>query len=452
MLLHAAMNHADQQMNNFGQRQLCDRTNVPQVGHCGRSYMPDDARVNRSKDRSVVAAEIQAGRRSAGAGGAHAEPASSTYARVASEAEAVAKSTGSELFIALPAMRKDWEPGAWLAAVQRTSYQSPSNSLPETFGKAFRAIRPLVRHTHSLIHKSLIRSIPWSIGERCLGRKGCQQAACEHVRTCADPLGTDCNFKEQFKRFGGRLQACSGLALHCRAWVGVFAAACASCAADANTSNVEALLMLGAAWSALNGDDTAPNPFGLALQPIVSSFSRRMDAYMQREGPVLTQALASTVPPQANLRCPLHVSPAAAALAAQLEPLYPTGRNLFYAEGNNSLSYAPYRVLPSLPAFNRSGIARRILVDVGAGPFHTSPKHLLDTYAAIDFPFTDAFLMEQSTDTGTVPSSYAQRTKIRQIKKFVRVGTRDPETDVVAWLPTVATEADFVALKFDGMH
>ena len=189
--------------------------------------------------------------------------------------------------------------------------------------------------------------------------------------------------------------------------------------------------MLGAAWSALNGDDTAPNPFGLALQ---QSFPAFLVEWMRTcsARPVLTQALASTVPPQANLRCPLHVSPAAAALAAQLEPLYPTGRNLFYAEGNNSLSYAPYRVLPSLPAFNRSGIARRILVDVGAGPFHTSPKHLLDTYAAIDFPFTDAFLMEQSTDTGTVPSSYAQRTKIRQIKKFVRVGTQIQRP---MWLP-----------------
>ena len=113
-LLHAAMNHANQQMNNFGQRQLCDRTNAPQVGHCGRIYVPDDARVNRSKDRSVNAAEIEAGRRSAGAGGAHAEPASSTYARLASEAEAVAKSTGSELFVALPAMRKDWEHGSQL--------------------------------------------------------------------------------------------------------------------------------------------------------------------------------------------------------------------------------------------------------------------------------------------------------------------------------------------------
>ena len=70
---------------------------------------------------------------------------------VASEAEAVAKSTGSELFIALPAMRKDWEPGAWLAAVQRTSYQSPSNSLPETFGKAFRAI-PTSGSSHAQPH------------------------------------------------------------------------------------------------------------------------------------------------------------------------------------------------------------------------------------------------------------------------------------------------------------
>ena len=45
------------------------------------------------------------------------------------------------------------------------------------------------------------------------------------------------------------------------------------------------------------------------------------------------------------------------------------------------ISFLPYRVLPSLPAFNRSAARRAILVDVGANGFYASPKHLIDLYA-----------------------------------------------------------------------
>jgi hypothetical protein len=156
----------------------------------------------------------------------------------------------------------------------------------------------------------------------------------------------------------------------------------------------------------------------------------------------------------APLTCPSTPPDVPSKAIEQLEPLFPSGRNLFFHETGELISFIPYRPLPSVPAFAthaaalRAGGARRVLIDVGANGFFASPKRLIDLYEH-SLPFTDVVLIEPDDLGMTVPAEYSRKMSIRFEKRYVNVGTRDVSDDLLSWLPSQVKPEDYVVLKFD---
>jgi hypothetical protein len=129
-----------------------------------------------------------------------------------------------------------------------------------------------------------------------------------------------------------------------------------------------------------------------------------------------------------------------------METLEPDLRNFFHHEFGAS-SYGAYRLLPSAVSVRQK---RAILIDIGAGPFHGSPKHLIDMYTAIGVHFAEVHLFESQFLPTDIPQRYAKAHNISAKQMPIRVGTRDLASDIFAWLPTVVSSSDFVVVKFDA--
>ena len=238
-----------------------------------------------------------------------------------------------------------------------------------------------------------------------------------------------------------------------------YAAAAYACAeaTEVAVSPATQLQLLAFSWAALSGAQVLGRPEEglLTLGHVISAFQARLGAYSDDEGAQRTMHWEQTLPVSTahKLRgCPL-VAGADAQLSRRLEPLYPHGRNLVFAEGGPWKSFAPYRLLPSLWAPGRPRPRRVVLVDVGPNDFYASSKWLIDMYSQV-LPLTDLYLFEPSARRGRpkfkVPPHLVQGIRVTVSHAFVEVGTRRAGHDLLSWLPGVVSVEDYVVLKFDA--
>jgi hypothetical protein len=135
---------------------------------------------------------------------------------------------------------------------------------------------------------------------------------------------------------------------------------------------------------------------------------------------------------------------------AEMEPIFPDGRNLDLREYGSTISFSPYRPLVSFETVKLRSFRRCILIDVGANGFTASPKQLMDNYAALGMPFDEVVMFEPDIDgMKYIPDIYKNGTKIHFHQQYIKVGTRSIENDVLTWIKKNVHKDDFLVLKFD---
>lgn len=483
------------------------------------------------------------------------------YAAMASAAEALAASRPSRAYFGAQSrgvQHEQMSDAGWRRAVALASRLSAGNTLASSW-PFVHAFEWLARtHTDRRAHLIFSQASVADVATRCAAVSKTPEVDPSLPTTTTTTTSSACELRMLLNASAcaasPRCQACacryarsSGLIslercrvssmTRCRTaalCVPVYAAACFACAASPSTSHVDAVLLLGFSWSSMSGDhDRGHAAFGLSLPTVVAAFAARLAAHIRTDGHSLFAAVAAAIPPPApelRLRCSTHLASApppspssllalppssrSPQLVAQLEPLYPTGRNLLSAEMGTRMrshvSFLPYRVLPSVPGFRaltrrahgreaaaalpaRAGPSstraraapRAVLVDVGPNGFFASAKHLLDMYAPFQ-PFDDVYLLDPDVRGLEAPPEYLRVYNITSIPSFVTAGVardgsvwpvarpkgraqvhrgarashggadtsskqrdRPLSIDLLEWLPTIAHEDDFVALKFD---
>ena len=85
-----------------------------------------------------------------------------------------------------------------------------------------------------------------------------------------------------------------------------------------------------------------------------------------------------------------------------------------------------------------------------ANGFSASPKQLIDNYAAQGITFDKVIMFEPDIDNMQQGIDfYEKEMNIVFHKQYIKVGTRNPENDVISFLKTNVHSDDFVVLKFD---
>jgi hypothetical protein len=188
--------------------------------------------------------------------------------------------------------------------------------------------------------------------------------------------------------------------------------------------------------------------WGLTVRTAAALHAAWIAVYSDVVGPQRTAYQRENIPLVFPLAWPPHGTADDIALAAQLEPLEPTLRNLMWAETGVLISFTPYRVLPSLPAFQSRRFARRILFDIGTNGFRRSAKVLIDMYA-VYAKFDTVYLVEPDVGgMSDVPPAYRSAYKIEFINQYIEVGSHDANDVMTIIRQRVAVE-DFVVVKFD---
>jgi hypothetical protein len=131
---------------------------------------------------------------------------------------------------------------------------------------------------------------------------------------------------------------------------------------------------------------------------------------------------------------------------SQLEPIEPNLRNLIHAELGETISFLPYRVVPSLSDFSEENFERKVLVDVGTNVFLGSGASMIRMYEPF-FTFDEVHFFEPK------PLSIRTETRllhnITEYNVFTEVCSAHNELDVASWLKKHFNKKDFVVLKYD---
>ena len=218
------------------------------------------------------------------------------------------------------------------------------------------------------------------------------------------------------------------------------------------------LALLSLAWNIFNTAQL-PSPLGVDVSHVVRCHERLINAYVPCVSRTRTQELESLIPIRYRLRAPLPVGQYGGE-AAMLEHLEPDGQTLLAPQLGRH-NPAAYRILPFLKSVRQDLCAsgssrhgapcRRILIDVGAAHFVRGAKVLLDLYEQAA-PFTHALLIDPVLEQDEVPELYRRKYNMTLMKRYISVGSRKEESDVLSILASPAlalSEDDFVVLKFD---
>jgi len=131
---------------------------------------------------------------------------------------------------------------------------------------------------------------------------------------------------------------------------------------------------------------------------------------------------------------------------SQLEPIEPNLRNLIHAELGETISFLPYRVVPSLSDFSEDNFERKVLVDVGTNEFLGSGASMIRMYEPF-FKFDEVHFFEPK------PLSIRAETRllhnITEHNVFTEVCSAQDELDIAHWLKKHFNKKDFVVLKYD---
>lgn len=135
---------------------------------------------------------------------------------------------------------------------------------------------------------------------------------------------------------------------------------------------------------------------------------------------------------------------------SELEPIFPNGRNFDYREFGSLTSFNPYITLMSFESVKSRVYREKILIDIGANGFSASPKQLVDNYAAEGLLFDKVLMFEPDIDNMQHGIDFYQKEmNITFHKQFIKIGTRNPNNDVISFLKKNVHINDFVVLKFD---
>lgn len=135
---------------------------------------------------------------------------------------------------------------------------------------------------------------------------------------------------------------------------------------------------------------------------------------------------------------------------AELEPIFPLGRNFDSREFGQSISFNPYIPLMSFESVQSREYRKMILIDVGANGFAASPKQLIDNYAAFGKTFDEVIMFDPKIDgMQIIPDIYSDKMDIIFHQQYLEIGTRNPKTDVLSFIKEKVHKDDFVVLKYD---
>jgi len=131
---------------------------------------------------------------------------------------------------------------------------------------------------------------------------------------------------------------------------------------------------------------------------------------------------------------------------SQLEPLEPNLRNLMHAEIGATISFLPYRVVPSLDEFSLENFERKVLVDVGTNEFLGSGASLIRMYEPF-FDFDEVHFFEPKALS--IHAEQRLRSNISEHNIFTEACSAHADLDVAIWIRKQFTKEDFVVLKYD---
>ena len=135
---------------------------------------------------------------------------------------------------------------------------------------------------------------------------------------------------------------------------------------------------------------------------------------------------------------------------SELEPIQPDGRNIDFREYRSLISFNPYRNLMSFETVKSRSFRKKILIDVGANGFASSPKQLIDNYEANGMTFDEVIMFEPHIDGMQEGiESYRKDMNVTFHQKFVKIGARTFESDILTLIQDYVHADDFLVLKFD---
>ena len=211
------------------------------------------------------------------------------------------------------------------------------------------------------------------------------------------------------------------------------------------------LCVLSLAWSVLAGR-TEANPYGVGLSDVIREHERWISVYGECVGAQRQRQLQTLVPLKYLLAQPLPQGKYAAE-TPRMEQLEPDGYSILGAQYGRENPVA-YRVLPFIDSFKPliPTLRKRVLIDAGAASFSTGGRRILDLYSGT-LRFTHAFLIDpERIEDMPAKNLVEQELNVTQYQRLLRVGTRQPESDLISMITGEAwdlDESDFVVLKFD---
>ncbi len=129
--------------------------------------------------------------------------------------------------------------------------------------------------------------------------------------------------------------------------------------------------------------------------------------------------------------------------------MYPDLRNMWYHEHEALIDFTPYVPLPATPGVKIADLkakkGKSILIVAGANRFCRAPKYLMEMYSPY-FSFDKIFLFD-GHGIGGLPKN-ATEANISVQTRLLTIATRD-ESDLIALLPSMVREEDFVVLMWD---
>ena len=132
-----------------------------------------------------------------------------------------------------------------------------------------------------------------------------------------------------------------------------------------------------------------------------------------------------------------------------MEPILPGGCNFDFREFGALISFNPYRSIASFESIKNRVYGKKMLLDIGANRFATSPKQLMDNYAALDVQFVELVMFEPDMKgMEYIPEIYRSKMNLTFHQQYVEVGSRNADNDVVSWIKTHVAQENFFVLKF----
>tara|TARA_B110000003_G_scaffold142356_2_gene143687 strand:+ start:1009 stop:1620 length:612 start_codon:yes stop_codon:yes gene_type:complete len=128
---------------------------------------------------------------------------------------------------------------------------------------------------------------------------------------------------------------------------------------------------------------------------------------------------------------------------SQLEPFEPS---LMHAEIGETISFLPYRVVPSLDEFRLKNFERKVLVDVGTNEFLSSGASLIRMYEPF-LDFDEVHFFEPKALS--IRAEQCLRNNISEYNIFTQACSANVDLDVAVWMRKYFRKEDFVVLKYD---